>query len=164
MQRVKAKFPGMIPSSEYARKYLVGKATVLDMVKRGDLTGMRDGIYWHVEDKAPQKKTEAAIHRNGKKLCSVCQRWLVLERYSPSRRQKSAPCKDCTAHSERVRNGRGSSAESLSYKREVVAELEIKKMRELGMMKERNARIRAHAARIAAAGYAGDGEVFPDGE
>ena len=164
MQRVKAKFPGMIPSSEYARKYLVGKATVRDMVERGDLQGMRDGIYWHVEDKAPQKKTEKAIHRNGKKLCSVCQRWLELDRYSPSRRQTSAPCRECDAQKDRARKGKGNSAESLSYKREIVAELEIRKMRELGMMTERNARIRAHAARVAAAGYAGDGEVFPDGE
>lgn len=162
--KVQPVFPGMIPANDYARKYNITNPTVHYWVKTGKVHGMKDGMFLHVEDMLPPVK-QGESFRDGEKRCGFCEQWKPLSEYSKSRRERAGGlCRPCNAHQERARNGKGLSPDSIGYKQEIDAQLEVieaKKIRRLG---ERNARIEAHAKRIKAMGLQGDGEGWPDGE
>ena len=157
---VEVEFEGMIPASDYARKYNLHNGTVHGLAKSGRLNHMRKGVFLHVED-VPPPKTKGKSFRPGEKRCPSCKQWKALDDYSPSRRGTSGACKPCTAHHERIRTGKANSPESVSYAQELIA---LEQIRRMGLLAktERNRNIRKHAARIEAMGLAGDGERWPD--
>ena len=155
--KVQAKFPGMIPATQYAGKYDVHHGTVRDWVKSGRLNGLQDGIWWHVEDVPPPKPKKGDHIRKGEKFCGACELWHPLESYSPSRRTDGGYCRECCAQNQRIRNGHGSSPEAISYRQEVIARREVAEAVAMGRSRERRRRVMEHAKRIAAMGLAGDG-------
>jgi len=158
--KVEPVFPGMIPATAYAGKYDIANSTVHSLAKSGRVNSARDGVFLHVED-VPPPKTKGKSFRPGEKRCPSCKQWKALGEYSPSRRGISGACKPCAAHQQRLRMGKASSPESVSYQQELVALAQIDQMGSKGLP-ERNRAIREHAARIEAMGLAGDGERWPD--
>ena len=162
--KVQPVFPGMLPSNSYASKYNVSNSTVHGWVKTGKMNGAKDGIFLHVEDTPPPVK-QGESFRDGEKRCGFCEQWKPLADYSKSRRERAGGlCRPCNAHRERVRTGGGSSPDTISYKQEVLAQLEVIEAKKTSRLAERNARVKAHAGRIKAMGLQGDGEGWADGE
>jgi len=158
-------FPGMIPANAYAKKHGLANSTVHSLARRGKIGHRRDGVFLHVDDVPPPTPTKGRSHRGDAKFCGGCGLWKPLSEYSPSRRVRPGGlCRQCNAHRERVRSGKATSPESISYKREIVAQLELQEAREHSRLREREARIQAHAERIEAMGLCGDGEDWPDGK
>ncbi|MGB1100663.1 MAG: hypothetical protein ACPGYS_07115 [Flavobacteriales bacterium] len=162
--KVKPAFPGMIPANDYARKYGVTNPTVHYWVKTGKVNGMKDGMYLHVEDMLPPVK-QGDSFRGDEKRCGFCRMWKPLTDYSKSRRERAGGlCRPCNAHQERVRTGKGASPDTISYKQEIAAQVEVVEAKKIRRLGERNARIEAHAKRIEARGMSGDGKDWLDGE
>lgn len=155
----------MITTTQYAAKYGVTRNTASDRAKRGAIAAQMIGGKWYVADEPVETPKKGGGFRGNQKFCGGCGMWKGLTLYSASRRERTGGlCKPCNAHGQRVRQGDGNSPESLSYKQEVKAQVELRDMRAMRLLGERNARIKAHAARIEAMGLCGDGEDWPNGE
>ena len=150
--KVQAKFPGMIPSAEYCRKYSVNNSTVHSWVKAGKLPGLRDGNWLHVEDRPPAEPKRYDTVRKDEKFCGCCKLWKPLTDYSPSRRKAEGICRECNTYRVRVRRCGEHHPDNIVYKQEMIAQRERAEMKAAGKLRLREQAIAKEAERIRSLG------------
>ena len=141
----------MIAVTEYAKKYSIHRSTVWRWIKEGKIASIKKKHGETLVDDTPPHAPPKGRGRGGAaKFCGLCKTWKSVACYSPSRRDRPGGlCRDCSAHVERKRRGRGNSPESLSYEREMVAQQERLEDIENGRLHERERRIIGHMIRVA---------------
>ena len=163
---------GFISARTYAVKYGITPSYARELYRTGKLkgytlpkSGTRFGEGVFLEDVEARTTRCSMNYRDGKKRCPKCMAWLPEGEYTPSEWVRAkANCRCCNHESYLDRRYGGDPVRSLISASNRAAEIEKDNVLTDRQRAEREATVQAHAARIAAAGYAGDGEVFPDGE
>lgn len=162
---------GYITAKTYASKYGTTPEAVRAACRRGSLPGYSNakgggaaGGEWVFVLDTPAKMARLdSPYRGDRKRCSACMTWLSRSSYATSQWDRpKAPCRMCNSLMWSRKKGQYDRVDALVDASSKAAEVERQHVLTDRQRSERELRVAQHAARIEAAGLAGDGEGWPD--
>lgn len=161
---------GYISAATYAAKYGCSVSAAKEQGRRGKLKSITfakvgeplgKGEYTFLEDRLALIQRAHDVRRGDEKQCSACYTWLKASDYSPaSWRRDKGVCRMCSTTQRRARDfpSKANDLDIKIIKGNKLDEMERQHVLTEVQRQKRERRVQEHAARIEAAGLAGDGK------